>query len=123
MSIRIVCENEGEFDRLKNRSTKLKIILLDRKDKNVFCKLSTMNARDKKKFVNELSDLWNSMTDAEIDAEFNEICCDKLFDSTKDVSSYPVEEMTFPDHSKLYNPDPEPDVKLVEDGIESKNAN
>jgi hypothetical protein len=49
--------------------------------------------------------MWNSMTDKEIDDEFNEIVCDKLFASGKDVSSYPTEFMTYPDHSILYNPE------------------
>jgi hypothetical protein len=104
--ITLVCDTQEEFNRLKDRATKLRIILLDRKEKNMFCKLSSFDARDKKKFVREINDMWNSMTDEEIDAEFNEICCDKLFASGKDVSSYPTEIMTYPDHSVLYNPTP-----------------
>ena len=105
-SIKIVCDNKEEFDRLKNKANKLRLILLDKKDKNLFCKLSSFDARDKKKIIRELNDMWNSMTDEEIDAEFNEICCDKLFASSKDVSTYPTEIMTYPDHSILYNPEP-----------------
>lgn len=104
--ITLVCESQEEFDRLKNKATKLRTILLDRKNKNLFCKLASFDTRDKKKFIREINELWTNMTDEEIDAEFNEICCDKLFESSADVSTYPVEPsgLTYPDHSVLYNP-------------------
>jgi len=102
-SVRYVCETEEEFDRLKTKSTKLRVILLERKDKNMFCRLSSFDKRTKDKFVKEISEMWESMTDEEIDEEFNSICCDKLFDQGKDVSAYPVKEMTYPNYSALYN--------------------
>lgn len=114
--ITLVCETQDEFDKLKNKATKLRVILFDRKEKNMFCKLSSLDVRDKKKFIREINEMWNSMTDEEIDAEFNEICCDKLF--TGDVSDLPVEPsgMTYPDHSVLYNP------KSLEKIIEASEA-
>lgn len=103
--IRYVCESQEEFDYLKNKLTKLRIIVLERKDKNMFCKLSSFNKREKDKFIKEVEKLWTEMTDEEINEEFNTICCDKLFYQGQDVSSYPVKEMNFPDHSIMYNPE------------------
>jgi len=79
---------------------------IKRKGQHKDCKLSSFDARDKKKFIRELNDMWNTMTDKEIDDEFNEICNDKLF--ANDVSNLPVEPsgITYPDHSVLYNPEP-----------------
>jgi len=102
--IRYVCETQEEFDYLKAKTTKLRIILLERKDKNMFFRLSSFNERDKKKFIKEMNEMFNTMTDAEIDEEFNSIVCDKLFYQGQDVSSYPVKEMTFPNHSIVFNP-------------------
>ena len=100
-----VCETQEEFDYLKAKTTKLRTILLERKDKNMFCKLSSFDKRTKDKFIKEMNEMWNSMSDEEINEEFNAICCDKLFEGGQDISSYPVKEMTFADHSSLYEPD------------------
>ena len=104
LPVRILCEDETEFERLKAKATKLRIILLERKEKQIFCRLSTFNKRDKDKFLAEITKMWSEMTDEEIDEEFNSICCDKLFESGIDVSTYPVKEMTFPDYTPLYEP-------------------
>ena len=108
--VRYVCETQEEFDYLKAKMTKLRIILLERKDKNMFCRLSSFDKRTKDKFVKEIETMWKEMTDAEIDEEFASICCDKLFYQGQDVSSYPVKELTFPDHSIVFNPTPSIEV-------------
>lgn len=112
--IKYVCETQEEFDYLKAKTTKLRTILLERKEKNMFARLSSFNERDKNKFIKEMNEMFNTMTDAEIDEEFNDIVSNKLFYQGQDVSSYPVKEMTMPDHSILYNPEP------LEDGEEIK---
>ena len=112
--LRYVCETQEEFDYLKAKLTKIRTILLERKDKNMFARLSSFNKRDKDKFISEIHTMWNTLSNAEIDTEFNAICCDKLFYQGTDVSNYPVREMNFPDHSIIYNPEP------LEDGEESK---
>lgn len=113
--VRYVCESQEEFDYLKAKSTKLRIILLERKDKNMFCRLNSLDKRAKDKFIKEINEMWNTMSDAEIDEEFNAICCDKLFYQGVDVSSYPVKELTQPDYSVLYG-----NNNKLEDGEEYK---
>lgn len=117
--VRYVCETQEEFDYLKAKTTKLRTILLERKDKNMFCKLSAFDKRTKDKFVKEMNELWNEMTDEEIDAEFNAICCDKLFYQGQDITSYPVKELCMPDHSILYNPEPKPLLECGEEELKS----
>jgi hypothetical protein len=114
--VRFVCEDKEEFERLKAKATKLRIILLERKEKQMFCRLSTFSKRDKDKFIAEVNKMWSEMTDEEIDEEFNAICCDKLFEGGVDISNLPVKEMTYPDHSVLYEPvskDQEIETKLA----------
>ena len=105
--VRYVCETQEEFDYLKAKTTKLRTILLERKDKNMFCNLSSFSKRDKDKFIKEMNELWNEMTDTEIDEEFNAIVNDKLLEGGKDMSSLPCKEVGFPDHSSLYEPEAE----------------
>jgi hypothetical protein len=69
--VRFVCEDKEEFERLKAKATKLRIILLERKEKQMFAKLSTFSKRDKDKFIAEVNKMWSEMTDEEIDIEFN----------------------------------------------------
>lgn len=109
--ISYICETKEEFDYLKNKSLKLRIILLERKDKNLFCKLSSFDKRTKDKFIKELNELWNTMTDKEIDEEFNDIVNDKLLYQGKDISQYPVKEMSYPDYSSLYDNDGKEETK------------
>ena len=111
--VRFVCEDKEEFEKLKAKATKLRIILLERKEKQMFCRLSTFSKRDKDKFIAEINKMWSEMTDEEIDEEFNSICCDKLFEGGVDVSTLPVEQLTYPDHSVLYEPQQEIEPKLA----------
>lgn len=101
--VRYVCDTQEEFDYLKAKMTKIRTIILERKDKNMFCRLSAFDKRTKDKFIKEMETMWREMSDEEIDEEFNAICCDKLFYQGQDVSNYPVKEMTYPDHSIIYN--------------------
>jgi len=105
-SVRYVCETQEEFDYLKAKMTKLRIILLERKDKNMFCRLSSFDKRTKDKFIKEINEMWNTLSDIEIDEEFNSIVNDKLLYQGQDVSLYPVKELTFPNHSIVFNPTP-----------------
>ncbi len=101
---RFLYEDQAEYEKLKNKLTKLRVILLERKEKNMFSRLSNFSKREKDKFVAEINYMWETMSDSEIDEEFNAICCDRLFEGGADVTQYPVKELTFPDHSILYEP-------------------
>jgi hypothetical protein len=111
--VRFLCEDKEEFEKLKAKATKLRIILLERKEKQMFAKLSSFSKREKDKFIAEINKMWSEMSDSEIDEEFNSICCDKLFEGGVDVSTLPVLEKTYPDHSVLYEPQQEIEPKLA----------
>lgn len=100
-SVRFVCEDESELEACKSKAIKLRIILLERQEKNMFCKLSSFNTRDKNKFTKEINDMWLEMTNEEIDLEFNSICCDKLFEGGNDITSLPVQHLGLASNSTL----------------------
>jgi len=91
------CDDEDTFQKYREKATKLKVILLDRMDKHPLLNTKLMDRRTRDKFLKELKELWNTMTEKEIDDEFNSICCDKLFSSGVDISSYPCFNTEFPE--------------------------
>lgn len=102
MSKVIECTDEAELQLYRDKLTKLRIIANDRADKNLFSK--PVDKRDKTKLMRAIQELWDSLSDSEIDAEFNSICCDNLFVGGADLTKYPTADLRFPDHSILYNP-------------------
>ena len=99
------CADEDELNRLKDKAMKLKVIVLDTWDKHPLQNPSLFNKRQKERFTNELKVLWNTMTDEQIEKEFNDICCSRLFDAGCDISNYPCyEPVGTPNHSVLYDP-------------------
>ena len=100
------CADETELERLKHKAMKLKVIVLDTWDKHPLQNPSLFNKRQKERFTNEIKVLWNTMSDEQIEKEFNDICCERLFNAGADVSTYPVyEPVGTANHSVLYKPD------------------
>jgi len=99
------CADEEELDKLKTRAMKLKVIVLDAWDKHPLQNPSLFNNRQKQRFTDEIKVLWNTMSDEQINKEFNDICCSRLFTEGADVSTYPCyEPVGTPNHSVLYDP-------------------
>jgi hypothetical protein len=98
------CADEDELEKLKTRAMKLKVILLDTWDKHPLQNPALFNKRQRDRFTSELKSMWNSMTDEQIDKEFNEICCERLFVAGADFSNYPVyEPVGTANHKILYD--------------------
>lgn len=90
------CKDEEELLKCRNKLTKLKVVLLDRMDKPALLNIRLMDKRSRDKFKKELKHLWDTMSDEEIDKEFNDICCEKLFTCGVDISAYPCFNTEFP---------------------------
>jgi hypothetical protein len=91
------CKDEETLQYYKTKTTKLKVILLDRLDKPALTNIKLMTKRDRDKFNKQLKELFETMSDKEINDEFNSICCDKLFTSGVDVSAYTCFNTSFPE--------------------------
>ena len=91
------CPDEATLVKYREKLTKLKIVLLDRMDKPLLLNIKIMDKRSQNKFKAELKLLWNTMSDEEIEREFNDIVCNKLFTSGQDISAYSCFEMSFPE--------------------------
>jgi len=96
-------KNEEELQQFKDKAMKLKVILLDRLGKHPLQNPSFFNKREKDKFLCKIREMWNEITDDEVNKEFNSIVCDNLFTNGADVSNYPCVNIDLPDHSVLYN--------------------
>lgn len=103
MSIKIQVENEKEFQELKDKSVKVKIISFEKLNKNIFSRMDALNPREKKLLLKEIATIWTTWSDEEISEEFNSICCDRLFTSGVDISSYPVLDSVAPDYTAYTN--------------------
>jgi hypothetical protein len=91
--VRFVCEDESELEKCQSKATKLRIILLERQERNMFCKLSSFNTRDKSKFTKEINKMWTEMTDEEIDLEFNSVKRYHDFMAVSNIESKRISDM------------------------------
>ena len=87
-------ENEEELSKMKERTTKIKVILLDKMGKHPLTNPRYLKDREKRDLLLKMKDYLDNKTDLEIDAEFNEICMDKLFENGTDISSYPIYDLS-----------------------------
>ena len=99
------CKDEDELKYYKDKAMKLKVILLDNWEKHPLQNPKLLDKRRRERFEKELKELWNTMSDEQIDKEFGDICCSRLFGEGADVSNYPCfEPAGTPNHSILYDP-------------------
>lgn len=86
--------DEEELTKMKERTTKIKLILLDKMGKHPLTNPKYLKEREKVKLLLSMKDYLDTKSDDEIDAEFNEICLDKLFDCNTDITSYPIYDLS-----------------------------
>lgn len=86
-------ENEEELSKMKERTTKVKVILLDKMGKHPLTNPRYLKDREKRDLLLKMKDYLDYKTDLEIDAEFNEVCMDKLFENGTDITSYPIYDL------------------------------
>lgn len=87
-------KDEEELAKMKERTTKVKVILLEKMGKHPLTNPRYLKDREKAKLLLEMKDYLDNKTDQEIDAEFNEVCLDKLFDCDTDITSYPIYDLS-----------------------------
>jgi hypothetical protein len=90
MDFVLQAKDEEELQYFKDKTTKLKLILLEKKGKHPLQQIGLLTKRERDLFVKDLKHLWETMSDDDITAEFNSICCDRLFTEGVDVSAYGV---------------------------------
>jgi hypothetical protein len=86
--------SEEELAKMKERTTKVKVILLEKMGKHPLSNPKYLKQREKTQLLLKMKDYLDTKTDQEIDAEFNEICLDKLFDCDTDITSYPIYDLS-----------------------------
>ena len=112
---RIACDTPEELQQLKDKCTKLKVIVLNEMDKHPLSNSRYFNAQEKKTFEKKLKHKWSTMTDDEITADFNEIVNSRLLASGTDISVLPCYDTSPPSDAVAVEPvEPVQPVELVE---------
>ena len=83
---------QEELDKLKQREyiTKVKVIAIDRLGKFPLSNPSFFRRREKEELKILMEHIIKDMNEEEIQREFNEICCEKIFAPGVDVSQFPI---------------------------------
>jgi hypothetical protein len=89
-------ESKEDFERMKEKTTKVKVIILDKMDKDVLTNPKFFKQRERTLFLNQIKTYLDTKTDEEIDTEFNEVCNEKLFHKEADFNKYPIYDLSKP---------------------------
>lgn len=89
----IECDNEEHMEELKEKVMKCKIVALNKRGKSPLFNPRYMKQREKDKLIAEIKELLGKPL-SEIDEMFNEIVLDELLCEGKDVSTYPVYDLS-----------------------------
>jgi hypothetical protein len=87
--MRIEVETQEELTALKNKALKVKIIALDKLEKDPLSNTSYFTNKEKRKLLELMTELF-TMSDEEINNKFNTIVNEDILSNGKDVSNYPV---------------------------------
>ena len=86
--------DEEKLAQLKEKALKCKVIALDLLQHHPLTNPSAMNPREKNKVIS-LMETWFGKGDEEVNLEFNDIVCNKLFHYTSDISTLPCKDIYF----------------------------
>lgn len=81
-------ETPYESDHKRDYITKVKVIALDRLGKHPLSNPSFFRKREKEELKLLMEHIINDMSEDEIAKEFNEVCCEKLFNAGADYTYY-----------------------------------
>ena len=69
---------------------KLRCVILNKIGLNILTDTRFLKNNVKKNFINERNKYIEDLTQSKLDNDFNNICCETIFDCGEDVSKYPV---------------------------------
>jgi len=99
MEYKIECSSQEEFDRLKVRATKCKVVLLDIWKESPLANPSSFVPRKKDKFLREYHEMMMSWEDDRLDTEFNDIVNRDIL--AREYTTIPVKHYTPPDLNEV----------------------
>jgi hypothetical protein len=83
-------ETTPQTDHKRDYITMVKVISLDRLGKNPLANPSFFRRREKEELKLLMEHIIGDMSEEEIQKEFNEVCCEKLFTAGADYSCYSI---------------------------------
>lgn len=108
--------NPEEITHIRDKLMKCKVICLDKMGKHPLMNPKYFSKSEKDKLLGMVREMFDNNTIAEITEQFNEVCCDKLFNNNTDYSNYPVYvDNRFPEQQNKIEEEQPAFDKLVED--------
>ena len=90
----VICETEEQLERLKTKAMKAKLISLDRMKKHPLENPTGFSKREKATLLGHMSEIFGEWSDEAIDKAFNDIVNEALLENGKDVSVYPIYDLS-----------------------------
>ncbi len=103
MDYKISCSTQEEFEALKVKATKAKVVLLDLWKEEPLTNPSSFPKRKKDKFTREFHEIVTTWEDSRLDAEFNDIVNNQILINGADLSKHYIKDTTHPDFDSVIN--------------------
>jgi hypothetical protein len=97
MDYKIECSTKEEFDALKTKATKAKVVLLDLWKEDCLTNPSSFPKRKKDKFLREFHEIVTTWDEERLNAEFNDIVNNQILINGADLSKHYIRETTHAD--------------------------
>jgi hypothetical protein len=108
--------NAIDLPKMRMKLMKCKIIILTEMRKDPLLNVKYLQKSEKEALLKRVRELFDSAEDDEIEKRFNDICNEKLFNSTSDYSKYPSYiDSRFPEQQQKIDDEETSFLQLKED--------
>lgn len=108
--------NPEEATIIREKIMKCKLIALNEMDKHPLTNPKYLSKKEKEELIKRVREVYDNNTLEELNSKFNDVCNDKLFGSSSDISTYPVYvDKRFPEQQKKLDEEEADFEKLKED--------
>ena len=108
--------NPEDLPAVRQKVMKCKLIALNSMDKHPLMNPKYFTQSEKKQLISKIKELFETKSDDEITAQFNDICNERLFSNGVDLTDYPVYvDDRFPEQQQKIDDEEEALNQLKED--------
>jgi len=92
----IIVETKEELQRLRNKLDKVKVVILNEFGKHPLTNILDLPYRERNIIKEEIENVFNTITDDQLNEKFNKICIEKLFTNNAKIEDYPIYNRSLP---------------------------
>ena len=108
--------NTLDLPKMRMKLLKCKIIVITEMGKDPLLNVKYFSKSEKEKLLSRIHEIFDTMTDDKIDTQFNDICNEKLFNNTSDISKYPYfVDSRYPEQQRKLDEEETTFLQLKED--------